>query len=186
MKIIKSVFSVAILWFLSHIAFITWDGLQDNNKPADIAIVFGNKVNEDGSLSERLKARLNQSILLYQQNRVHKIIVSGGLGKEGFFEGDKMKEYLIKHNIPEEIIIVDNQGNDTEKTVKNTICIMRENNYKNAISVSQYFHQTRVKMLFKKYGLENIESSSPYYLESRDLYSLFREFVAYYVALTRN
>lgn len=33
---------------------------------------------------------------LYEKNRVKKIIVSGGFGKEGFYEGDKMKEYLIK------------------------------------------------------------------------------------------
>jgi vancomycin permeability regulator SanA len=52
--------------------------------------------------------------------------------------------------------------------------------YDDLIVVSQYFHLTRTKMLFKKEGLENVSSASPRYFEYRDFYSLFREFFAYY------
>lgn len=102
------------------------------------------------------------------------------LGKEGFWEANEMKKYLVAQNIPSEKILVDNYGDDTEKTVKNSIRIVDSLGYKSAISVSQYFHQTRTKALFKKDGFKNIESVSPDYFELRDLYSLFREFVAYY------
>jgi len=177
---IKSIFVVLMVWFLAHSIYITIDGLNDKQTNADVAIVLGNKVNEDGTLSERLKARLDNSIEIFNQKRVKSIIVSGGLGKEGFWEGKKMKEYLIENKIPTEKILVDNFGNDTEKTVENSIRIMDSMNFKSAISVSQYFHQTRTKKLFKKKGLENIESASPHYFEFRDFYSIFREFVAYY------
>jgi len=53
-------------------------------------------------------------------------------------------------------------------------------NFESAITVSQYFHQTRTKFLFRKEGCKNIESSSPVYFEMRDFYSVFREFVAFY------
>ena len=53
-------------------------------------------------------------------------------------------------------------------------------NFKSAITVSQYFHQTRTKKLFRNKGFDNIESASPNYFEIRDFYSIFREFVAYY------
>lgn len=177
---VKSIFVGLIIWFLIHSIYITIDGLNDKNKNADVAIVLGNKVNEDGTLSERLKARVDKSIELYNQKRVKSIIVSGGLGKEGFWEGNKMQEYLINNKIPTEKILVDNFGNDTEKTVENSIRMMDSLNFKSAISVSQYFHQTRTKKLFRKKGFENIESSSPDYFEFRDFYSIFREFVAYY------
>lgn len=179
-KFLKVIFIGLIAWFSLHSIFITVDGLADKKEYADVAVVFGNKVNEDGTLSERLKQRLNKGIELYRQKRIKAIIVSGGLGKEGFFEGDKMNEYLLQNKIPAKKIIVDNDGNDTEKTVENSIRIMRTGNFQSAISVSQYFHQTRVKKLYKKNGWENIESASPKYFELRDFYSIFREFVAYY------
>lgn len=179
-KVLKLILGILFAWFLIHSIYIIFDGLSDKNRNADFAIVLGNKINEDGTISERLKQRLNQSIFLYKQHRVKKIIVSGGLGKEGFWEGNEMKKYLVKNNIPIENIIVDNYGNDTEKTVRNSIKIMDSLNFKSGISVSQYFHQTRIKKLFKKYGMNNIESSSPKYFEIRDFYSIFREFFAYY------
>ncbi|MCG2793767.1 MAG: YdcF family protein [Weeksellaceae bacterium] len=177
---IKSIFVGLIVWFLIHSIYITIDGLNDKNKNADVAIVLGNKVNEDGTLSERLKARLDKSLELFNQKRVRTIIVSGGLGKEGFWEGKIMQGYLINNKIPAKKILVDNFGNDTEKTVENSIRMMDSLNFKSAISVSQYFHQTRTKKLFRKKGFENIESASPDYFELRDFYSIFREFVAYY------
>ena len=177
---IKSIFIILIVWFLAHSIYITIDGLTDKQTNSDVAIVLGNKVNEDGTLSERLKARLDKSIELYQNKRIKSIIVSGGFGKEGFWEGNKMREYLIKNKIPKDKILVDNYGNDTEKTVENSIRIMDSLNFKSAISVSQFFHQTRTKKLFRKKGFENIESASPDYFELRDFYSIFREFVAYY------
>lgn len=154
--------------------------MHDKNTKADVAIVLGNKVNEDGTLSKRLEERLNQSIKLFETKRVQKIIVSGGLGKEGFWEGTEMQKYLIENNIPTDRIIVDNKGIDTEATVRNSIEIMDSLQYKSAISVSQYFHQTRTKGLFVKNGFQNIESSSPNYFEWRDFYAIFREFFAFY------
>lgn len=180
-KCLKSILYVLCLSVVIHLFYIIQDGWRDSRSRADVAVVFGNKVNEDGSLSDRLQARLDQAILLYQQKRIHHIIVSGGMGKEGFFEADKMQEYLLKKQIPAEIIIVDNLGNDTELTVKNSLAIMQEKGFITAISVSQYFHQTRAKMLFRKYGFTQIESSSPNYMEWRDLYSLGREVVEFYV-----
>lgn len=179
-KFLKVIFIGFIVWFILHSILITVDGLADKKEYADVAVVFGNKVNEDGTLSERLKQRLNKGFELYRQKRIKVIIVSGGLGKEGFFEGDKMKEYLLQNKIPANKIIVDNAGNDTEKTVENSIRIMRSENFESAISVSQYFHQTRVKKLYKNSGWEKIESASPKYFELRDFYSIFREFFAYY------
>lgn len=179
-RFFKIAFSFLGIWFLAHSVYIIIDGLKDKNNNADVAIVLGNKVNKDGTLSYRLKARLDKSIEIYNNGRVKKIIVSGGLGKEGFWEANEMKKYLVENQISNQNIIVDNFGSDTEKTVENSIEILDSLHYKSAISVSQYFHQTRTKMLFRKQGFENIESASPYYFEWRDFYSIFREFFAFY------
>lgn len=168
---------IPVFWFSAHTVYIIADGMKDKGEKADLAVVLGNKVNEDGTLSERLRARLDQSIVLYNSGRLKK---SGGLGKEGDWEGDKMKEYLEIKHIPKENIIVDNKGNNTEMTVENTIRICDSLHFRNVISVSQYYHQTRIKKLFMDRHFYTVESSSPNYFEIRDFYSVFREVIAYY------
>lgn len=180
-KVLKSILIAAGLWFIIHSLYITYDGFTSPKQNADLAVVFGNKVNEDGTLSPRLQARLDKSIELYQKNQVKNILVSGGLGKEGYWEGTEMKKYLIKNKISANKILVDNFGNNTEKTVINTIKIADSLKYNRIISVSQFYHQTRIKKLFREHHFKNIESSSPSYLELRDFYSVFREFFAYYL-----
>lgn len=180
-KKIKIILYLFILWFGLHSIYIIFDGLHDNGGTADCAVILGNKVNSDGTLSERLEERLKCGLNLYNNKRVKRIIVSGGLGKEGFYEGDKMKEYLINKGIPDSIITVDNKGNNTLKTVENTIKLKDSLNFKSLIIVSQYFHLTRTRMLYRKHNFDNIESVSPNYFELRDLYAITREFFAYYL-----
>ncbi len=169
-----------LLWFILHSVYIITDGISDNGKQADIAVILGNKVNEDGTLSGRLEKRLESGIELYKKRRIEKILVSGGLGKEGFYEGDKMKTFLISKGIPESVIIVDNKGDNTRATVENTLQLQPQLHFKRLIVVSQYFHVTRTKKLFRDKGFHEVSSVSPDYFEWRDLYALLREFPAYY------
>ena len=164
-KSLKIIWFVIFAWFVIHSVYIISDGLSDNGAKADVAVILGNKVNEDGTLSERLEKRLETGVELYKNHRIKKIIVSGGLGKEGFYEGSKMKEYLISKNIPYSVIIVDNKGDNTRLTVENTLEIEKKYPFKSLIVVSQYFHVTRTKKLFKDKGFENVNSVSPIYFE---------------------
>lgn len=179
-KILKSITMIFLLWFFTHTAYIVYDGFRMPGSHADIAVILGNKVNEDGSLSTRLKKRMETGAMLYKSGLVDKILVSGGLGKEGFWEGDKMKEYLIENNIPDSVIIVDNGGNNTELTVRNFIYLHEKSRIKNVIVVSQYFHITRIKQLMKMNGFDAVQGAAPVYFEWRDIYAIPREFIAYY------
>ena len=153
-------------------------GLTDEAEKSDYAVVFGNTVNADGSLSARLQARVDKGLELYKTNKVSKLFVSGGLGKEGFKEGDKMAEYLMQHGVPAQNIIVDNQGDNTRKTIENFKAEL--GNDVSVVVVSQYFHLSRAKLAFRKNGYDHISGESPSFFELRDLYSSFREFFAYY------
>ncbi|SFN59845.1 DUF218 domain-containing protein [Chryseobacterium oleae] len=180
-NIFKYIFILGAAWFLIHSVYIITDGLTNTRRNAELAVVFGNTVNKDGTLSPRLKARLDKAIEIYQDHQVKKVLVSGGFGKEGYWEGNEMKKYLIENRIPSENIITDNHGDTTEKTVINSIKTADSLSYKSIVSVSQYYHQTRIKKLFKRHHFNNVTSSSPSYFEARDAYSVFREFFAYYL-----
>lgn len=114
LKQAKYILGCLAAWVLVHTLIITCDGLHNNHKRADIGVILGNKVNEDGTLSERLTQRLACGLALYRSGRVPRLLVSGGLGKEGFYEATKMQDYLRAHGVPDTTIIVDNAGNTTQ------------------------------------------------------------------------
>ncbi|MGL4631865.1 MAG: YdcF family protein [Leadbetterella sp.] len=185
-KTFKILFILFTIWILGHSLFVTLDGLKDSHAKADLGLILGTKVNEDGTLSERLEKRLDCGLDLYKKGQIKRILVSGGLGKEGHWEGTKMKEYLIKNRVPDSSIIVDNFGNNTIASVNNTLKLKDSLQLKSVIVVSQYFHLTRSKMLFEVRGFENVSSASPWYFEIRDFYSILREFGAYYTQQNPN
>ena len=67
---------------------------------------------------------------LYKTGKVRKVLVVGGPGKEGFYEGDKMREFLIENAIPDSVIIVDNNGNNTLATVTNTMLLQDKSSFR--------------------------------------------------------
>lgn len=168
------------IWFLCHVGYMIWDGFQQSTTKADIAVILGTTVHEDGTLSSRLEQRMLCGLALYQRGLVDKILVSGGLGKEGHQEAEKMKEFLLQHQVPESSIFVDNYGNNTWATVNNTMDLQSRIGFKRIVVVSQYFHITRIKMMFNKLGFYHVQSASPAYFEGRDFYGCFREFIAFY------
>jgi len=171
------------LWFLIHVVYIVADGLTDEIAPTDAAVVLGNTVGPDGQPSNRLRARLEKAVELYDKKLVAKIIVSGGFGAEGFEEAGVMRDYLIAKNIPAEDIILDREGYNTYKTAVSTRAIMEANNFRSVTIVSQYFHITRTRLAFQKLGIENVSAAHADYFELRDIYSIFREFTGFYTYL---
>lgn len=178
MKKLKSIIYILIVWFAIHQIVIITDGLMSEPVSSEYAVILGNKVNTDGTLSDRLKARVLTGLDLYNDSLVKKIVVSGGLGKEGFYEAQKMAEFLIKKGVLEEDIIVDDYGNNSWLTAINSNKLTSDP--KSVVIVSQFYHITRCKLAFKKAGFENVSAVAPDYFEVKDFYSLFREFFGFY------
>lgn len=169
-----------IIWFIIHTTFVIIDGLNDELKSVDAAVVLGNKVEVNGQPSERLKARLDRSVELYNRGYFTNIIVSGGIGKEGFDEATVMKSYLIEKGIPEDKIIEDSNGYNSYMTAQNTSKIMNKLKIDSVMVITQYFHVSRTKLAFRKMDLDEVYSAHAKIFEFRDVYSIIREFPAYY------
>ncbi|GAL86792.1 hypothetical protein MYP_4022 [Sporocytophaga myxococcoides] len=169
---------ISILFIQS--SFIAADGLWDDNVKADCILILGNKVNEDGTLSPRLKARVDKGLQLFHENPSSIIIVSGGLGKEGYYEGTEMKKYLVDHGVPAGNIIADDQGYNTLKTANNYLIISKRHHLNSVTVVSQYYHISRTKYLLRKVGAAHVYGAHANFFEWRDFYSMFRECIAFY------
>lgn len=176
---------VLVGWFLLHTLAVTLDGLTDNPQPVDCLLVLGNTVHENGQPSARLRGRLDKTLALYRAGVSPVILVSGGLGKEGHYEGTAMQKYLVTHGVPAAAIIVDNAGNTTQASARNFVAIAPAHGFSSVLVVSQFFHISRTKLLLRQLHFQNVYGAHARYYELRDAYALFREFFAYYIYLMR-
>ena len=174
-----------LLAFTLAATLIVADGLTDDIQPADVAIVPGNTVEKDGRPSARLRARLDQTVALYRQGLFPDVIVSGGVGSEGFDEAEVMKRYLVENGVPEGRIHVDGGGATTHLTARNASRMMRENGWRSALVVTQYFHVPRTRLAVKRSGVAPVFSAHARYFELRDGYSIAREVIGYGAYLLR-
>ena len=156
-------------------------GLYDHGDAADIIVVPGNTVNADGSLSERLKARLDAAITLYQERRAPLIFVSGGTGIEGRDEAAAMAAYLVANNIPATAIVQDPLGVDTGATATNAANYLKVHNLRTAFVATQYFHIARTALALERQGVNVTGTRHARYVELRDIYSLAREVIGYVI-----
>ena len=185
MKFVKYTDITIFIFFILNLVLILFNGFNDDIQKSDVALILGNKVNRNGQPSERLKSRLDKGIELYQDGFCEFVIVSGGLGREGFDEATVMRQYLLDHSIPDSIIIVDSKGINTHNSAIQCDSIIKAKKWKSVIVVSNYYHIRRSKLALTNQGIENIYSAHAEYFEFRDIYSILREIPAYYVYLFR-
>lgn len=171
--------------FILGAVLIVADGLRDDIHPADVAVVLGNTVERDGRPSARLRARLDKAVELYRGGLFRHIIVSGGVGVEGFNEAEVMKSYLISQGVPEGRIVADGGGLTTSLTARNAARLMQEQGWQSALVISQYFHIPRTRLAVESCGVRPVYSAHAEYFELRDVYSIAREVIGYGAYLVR-
>lgn len=168
---------VALLLLAS--LMIVVDGVTDRLGRADVAIVLASKVERDGRPARSLQARLNKARELYEQGLFDRLIVSGGVGREGYDEALVMRDYLVERGIPAERIHVDSEGVNTYQTARNAAGTMEAEGYESALIVTQYFHIPRARMALRRFGVSEIYTAHAEIVRWRDLYSIPREVAAW-------
>lgn len=179
MRYMKWALLIIIFAMVIYPTALLINGMCDYVFPADVAVILGNKVFPDGTPSARLAGRLDRGVMLYRDGFVHKIIVSGATGIEGYNEAVAMRQYLINHDVPHDAIIVDPDGYNTLATGKFTAKYMTDNNMDSVIVVSQYFHNPRTVMTLRRMGIRHVGHARAHYYEWRDIFSIGRELVGF-------
>jgi vancomycin permeability regulator SanA len=161
-----------------YCAAIVAYGMSLKPVASDIAVVLGNEVNKTGEPSARLKARLDTGIDVYNRHMAKIIMVSGGVGKAGFDEAIVMANYLRKHGITQNSIVIDSAGINTRATAVHAAQLMQQRHLKSAIIVSQYFHLPRCILAFQQAGITQLSAAYPYFFEPMDILGIIREAIA--------
>lgn len=116
---------------------------------ADIIVVHGGGVTEDKKLPLLAQQRLNYGLSLWRQGLAPQILVTGGkINNE--IEADLMAEDLNLRGVPATSVIKENNSVNTFENVKNSLIIIKKNNFKSAIIVTSPYHSYRVQKTWQK------------------------------------
>ena len=125
----------------------------DEAQAADVIVVLG-AAEYGGKPSPVYRARLEHASDLFERGLAPLIITSGGKGGEvTFSEGQVGRDYLAQHGIPESRLIAETQSGATNQSAQRIAAIMRENDMKSCIAVSDGYHMYRVKKMLEAQGV---------------------------------
>jgi uncharacterized SAM-binding protein YcdF (DUF218 family) len=129
-------------------------GKTDYRRPADVVVVFGCGVAPDGTPSDALRNRVATGVQLMQDTLAGRLILSGGPAAGPVDETDAMRELAIEAGIPEEQIVIDPEGYDTQATVRNTAAWLKRHELRHVLAVSDFYHLPRIKLCFRRQRVE--------------------------------
>jgi uncharacterized SAM-binding protein YcdF (DUF218 family) len=134
---------------------------QQELRRADVIIVFG-AAEYSGHPSPTFKARLDHALDLYKQGLAPIVIVTGGSGLDTkFSEGGVGRDYLVEQGVPDTSIIAEMQSKDTHQSAERVANIMRANNMRTALAVSDGYHMFRVREMMTKEGIDVFAAPRP-------------------------
>ncbi len=123
---------------------------------AQYLIVLGARLYGDYP-SPALRERLDTAVLYLKENHNSKVIVTGGQGPDELIpEAIAMKDYLVRHGINQDRIIVEDKSTSTFENLKlaKEIILNIEDEVPSIVIVSNRFHLFRARLIARRMGLE--------------------------------
>ena len=145
---------------------------------------MGAAVLDNGQASGALKRRVDSAIAINSRLTNARFIVTGGIGKNKFSEAEVMSDLLIKSNIKDNRIIIEDKSIDTLDSIINcTNILKKDQNFSGVIISSDIYHIPRCRWLFYLVGIKTIKFNVISGLKANGklkwLYYYVREFVAF-------
>jgi uncharacterized SAM-binding protein YcdF (DUF218 family) len=137
-----------------YTAYRIWDQGNRDERPAADAIVVMGAAQYDGRPSPLFAARLDHAIELFHTGVAPWLVVTGGKR-----EGDRTTEaataraYAIRHDVPEEAILTEDQSRTTLQSIRLVAALMADRELDTAVFVSDPSHMLRVLRMASDEGI---------------------------------
>ncbi|MCS6806074.1 MAG: YdcF family protein [Acidobacteriota bacterium] len=118
-----------------------WLIRDDGHVPADVIIALGG--------SQRCQ-REHRAMELYQQGIARKIVVSGIPIVWGLHTGEAARQYLVRHGVPDDDIVVLPDAWNTRREAMQFGQLAAEQGWRSAILVTAAYHSRRAAYTFER------------------------------------
>ncbi|MCI4666745.1 MAG: YdcF family protein [Bacteroidia bacterium] len=137
------IFSIPMVWYAISLIQIQQYSKKSFNGPADVAIVLGAGSN-DGIISPVFRERCKHSLTLLQNQRIAKIILTGGFGEgQATSDSEAAKRFLLKKGVKPTQILIEEKSINTIENLQFAKEIMQDNELDQALIVSDPLHMMR-------------------------------------------
>ena len=179
--------SVALTIVLFPLGQMYCFGTTDYRVKVDAAVVFGAQVYPDGRPSPTLQDRLDTAIQFYMEGYTPVLVMSGGIDVDGTNEAEVMRDYAIERGVDPRNILIDEYGENTQQTARNTVRSLQEAGFTKVATVSNFYHLARIKMLYLAEGMDVVtvpsqDRKSPSY----PLFNVVREIPGWWYYWVQN
>jgi tetratricopeptide (TPR) repeat protein len=113
-------------------------------------VILGYALADDGTMKEPLVERLKAGLAIAKQNPNSKIIVTGGVPKQGITEADAMNKWLTEQGVAKERILLENKSTDTVENALFSTAILEKQGLKDVTIVTSASHIRRALTVFNE------------------------------------
>ncbi len=169
------------IFFVTSCFRVVGQSKLDEARPADAIVIFG-AAEYVGHPSPVLKARLDHALMLYRRGLAPMLITTGGSGWDTkYTEGGVGRDYLASKGVPDANLIAETISTSTAQSAERIAVIMRANNMKTCVAVSDPYHMFRIKQMLRANGITVYTSPRPEVRVSMrdDLLGIMREALSY-------
>lgn len=146
---------LAVVVVGGYTSYRIWEqGHHDEQRPAAAIVVMG-AAQYDGRPSAIFAARLQHAVALYKAGVAPRLVVTGGKA-----EGDRTTEaasaraWAIATGVPSEAILVEDGSRSTLESIRAVEAVLRQNDLRDAVFVSDRPHMLRVLRMAADAGIE--------------------------------
>ena len=149
---------LAVLGF----SLLTWQvdrlGRVDDARAADVIVVLGARVNQDGTPGSDLTSRTYHAVDLWNAGIAPNIICTGGFRDEPLSAAAVCKRFAVGLGVPSERVWVADGSSNTVEDAHVTAEAMTQEGWRSAVLVSHPLHLFRARWLFQRAGIDVVTS----------------------------
>jgi uncharacterized SAM-binding protein YcdF (DUF218 family) len=158
--LLAAVASAVVLWALG-LALVVLAGAWPVLRTADAIIVLG-AAQYNGRPSPVYQARLDHALELHERGLGRRLIFTGGVGAgDTLSEGEVGRRYALRHGVPDSMILVEREGVTSAESVRAAAVLMRADELRTALIVSDPFHMLRLELLSRQAGIRPYRAPTP-------------------------
>ncbi|AFZ38387.1 protein of unknown function DUF218 (plasmid) [Stanieria cyanosphaera PCC 7437] len=131
----------------------------------DVAIVFGAGLSADGTPSPMLADRVESAVELYQNGRIHKLLMTGDNSMISYNEVMAMKRFAHDLDVPTQDITLDYAGFSTYESCYRAHQVF---DVHRAVVITQNYHLPRAVYTCRQLGVNAVGLGTP----DREIYGL--------------
>ena len=177
------ILAAVLLYFAAFTFAVYIIGEQNTAEPADVIIVLGAGLREDGRPGPALIRRTRHAAALWQEGIAPLVLCTGGQSE--YYprtEAAACREILLAAGLPDEAILTEERSRSTEENAIYSKRLLDALSLSRLVLVSDSYHMLRARWLFGMQGIDAYANPAPTSRIRDPLvypYSLIREFIAF-------